>query len=77
MLLFTALHPDRALVPSEHPITCIEEGPLFCGGKGSLKVEAKLHRPVWISGQLAFVEVCTTNHSTRTVSNEILKVKHF
>lgn len=67
MLLFTALHPDRALVPSEHPITCIEEGPLFCGGKGSLKVEAKLHRPVWISGQLAFVEVCTTNHSTRTV----------
>ncbi|QSL65433.1 hypothetical protein MERGE_002744 [Pneumocystis wakefieldiae] len=67
LLLFTALHPDRALVPSEHPITCIEEGPLFCGGKGSLKVEAKLHRPVWISGQLAFVEVCTTNHSTRTV----------
>ncbi|KAG5519355.1 hypothetical protein PMAC_001981 [Pneumocystis sp. 'macacae'] len=67
LLLFTALHPDRALVPTEHPITCIEEGPLFCGGKGSLKVEAKLHRPVWISGQLVFVEVCTTNHSTRTV----------
>lgn len=55
--LFPCLNPHVALVPSVEPIDTSEEGKLMFGGRGTLKVAARIHRPSWISGQLAFVDI--------------------
>lgn len=51
--LYSCLDPQKALVPSAAPIDASEEGKIRFGGKGTLKVAARIHRPTWIAGQTA------------------------
>lgn len=65
--LYPCLDPHRALVPTLAPIDSAEEGKIRFGGKGTLKIAARIHQPSWIAGQLAYVDVSATNDSTRMV----------
>ena len=65
--LFPCLDPQRALIPTPAPIDTVEEGKLRFGGKGTLKVAARMHRSSWIAGQVAYVDVSATNDSNRDV----------
>lgn len=49
--LFPCLDSEKALVPTAAPIDAVEEGRIRFGGKGTLKIAARIHRPVWIAGQ--------------------------
>lgn len=51
--LFPCLNPDRALLPCKAPIDTVTEGRVKFGGKGTLKVAARIHRTSWIAGQVA------------------------
>lgn len=65
--LFPCLDPQRALVPSQAPIDAAEECKVRFGGKETLKIAARIHRPSWIAGQVAHVDVFVTNDTTRDV----------
>lgn len=49
--LYPCLDPQRVLVPSQAPIDASEEGRIRFGGKDTVKVAARIHRPSWIAGQ--------------------------
>ncbi|ORY82147.1 hypothetical protein BCR37DRAFT_37436 [Protomyces lactucae-debilis] len=66
--LYPCLNPTKALIPTPAPIDASEEGKLRFGGKETLKIAARIHRPSWIAGQTAFVEVHITNDSKRKVN---------
>ena len=53
VMLYPCLDPSRALVPASAPIDAVEEGKIRFGGKSTLKVAARIHRPSWIAGQVA------------------------
>lgn len=65
--LYPCLNPQRALVPSQAPIDAAEECKVRFGGKETLKIAARIHRPSWIAGQVAHVDVYATNDTTRDV----------
>lgn len=49
--LYPCLDPQKALMPTTAPIDATDETKIRFGGKGTLKVAARIHRPAWIAGQ--------------------------
>ncbi|KAH8153283.1 uncharacterized protein LAJ45_02870 [Morchella importuna] len=73
--VISALDPERALLPLETPLLTTEEGPLRWGGYDTLKVTAGLHRAVWVSGTVAYVDVNIVNNTRRRVNTIRLKLR--
>lgn len=73
--VISALDPERALLPLDIPLLATEEGPLRWGGHDTLKVTAGLHRAVWVSGTVAYVDVNIVNNTRRRVNTIRLKLR--
>lgn len=73
--VISALDPERALLPLNIPLLATEEGPLRWGGHDTLKVTAGLHRAVWVSGTVAYVDVNIVNNTRRRVNTIRLKLR--
>lgn len=73
--VISALDPERALLPLGTPLLATEEGPLRWGGHDTLKVTAGLHRAVWVSGTVAYVDVNIVNNTRRRVNTIRLKLR--
>lgn len=73
--VISALDPERALLPLDIPLLATEEGALRWGGHDTLKVTAGLHRAVWVSGAVAYVDVNIVNNTRRRVNTIRLKLR--
>lgn len=73
--MISALDPERALLPLDTPLLATEEGALRWGGHDTLKVTAGLHRAVWVSGAVAYVDVNIVNNTRRRVNTIRLKLR--
>lgn len=73
--VISALDPERALLPLSTPLLSTEEGVLRWGGHDTLKVTAGLHRAVWVSGTVAYVDVNIVNNTRRRVNTIRLKLR--
>lgn len=73
--VISALDPERALLPLDTPLLATEEGALRWGGHDTLKVTAGLHRAVWVSGTVAYVDVNIVNNTRRRVNTIRLKLR--
>lgn len=73
--VISALDPEKALLPLDVPLLATEEHSLRWGGHDTLKVTAGLHRAVWVSGTVAYVDVNIVNNTRRRVNTIRLKLR--
>ncbi|KAL7267833.1 hypothetical protein RUND412_009565 [Rhizina undulata] len=73
--IISALDPETALTPLQNPLLATEEHFLRWGGHDKLKVTAGLHRAVWVSGAVAYIDVNIVNNTHRHVRKIRVKLR--